>query len=228
MAKKKEESNATTAAADVAAEASADIAADIIADIAADSTVERHPWEPFIPADAKVLVLGTFPPGRHRWSMEFYYPNRTNDFWFMMGLLFGGDRDALYDRAAGRFRLPQIKELLTRLGVAVFDTAVAVRRLRSNASDKFLEILEPLPLQKLLERMPRCRTIVTTGQKAASVISVLTDTPVPAQGRSVTWHADGGDIAIWRMPSTSRAYPMPLQTKADAYAVMFRSLGMLP
>ena len=45
-----------------------------------DLPLERHPWPPFIPEGAKVLVMGTFPPGNHRWSMEFYYPNRTNDF----------------------------------------------------------------------------------------------------------------------------------------------------
>ena len=42
--------------------------------------IEEHPWEPYIPDGAKVLVMGTFPPQAKRWSMDFYYPNRTNDF----------------------------------------------------------------------------------------------------------------------------------------------------
>lgn len=42
--------------------------------------IEKHPFEPFLPEGAKVLMLGTFPPGEHRWSMNFYYPNPINDF----------------------------------------------------------------------------------------------------------------------------------------------------
>lgn len=32
----------------------------------APAPLERHPWEPFIPEGAKVLIMGTFPPGPHR------------------------------------------------------------------------------------------------------------------------------------------------------------------
>jgi len=39
--------------------------------------VERHPLEPFLPGNARLLMLGSFPPPRKRWSMEFFYPNRT-------------------------------------------------------------------------------------------------------------------------------------------------------
>lgn len=185
---------------------------------------ESHPWEPFIPKGARVLILGTFPPGRHRWSMDFYYPNRTNDFWFMMGLLFLGDREALYDRAARRFDLEAIRSLMTEKHIALNDTARKIRRLRGNASDKYLEIVEPVPLYDLLREMPDCHTIVTTGEKAAGVIASLTRTEVPRKGAMVT-SADG--LEIWRMPSTSRAYPLPLAEKAACYATVFRHAGIL-
>ena len=71
--------------------------------------IESHPWQPFVPPHTKVLFLGTFPPKPSRWSMDFYYPNRTNDFWFMMGLIFRGDRYALYDAGAKRFDLGAYK-----------------------------------------------------------------------------------------------------------------------
>lgn len=186
--------------------------------------IESHPWEPFIPEGAKVLILGTFPPGRHRWSMDFYYPNRTNDFWFMMGLLFLGDREALYDRTARRFDLEAIRSLMTEKHIALNDTARKIRRLKRNASDKYLEIVEPVPLYDLLREMPDCHTIVTTGEKAAGVIASLTRTEVPRKGAMVTG-ADG--LEIWRMPSTSRAYPLPLAEKAACYATVFRHAGIL-
>lgn len=53
-----------------------------------DQIIYSHPWEPFVPAGARILVMGTFPPGDHRWAMDFYYPNPTNDFWKMMGIVF--------------------------------------------------------------------------------------------------------------------------------------------
>lgn len=189
-----------------------------------DIQLETHPWDPFIPDGAKVLIMGTFPPQPKRWAMDFYYPNRTNDFWFMMGLIFFGDRDALYDRTAKRFDLDAIKRLLSDKGIALHDTGHAVRRLKGNASDKFLEIVEPVDLAALLSRMPLCHTVVTTGEKAAGVIASLTDTPAPKMGMMVT-AADG--LEIWRMPSTSRAYPLKIESKADYYARMFRHAGIL-
>ncbi len=186
--------------------------------------IEQHPWEPFIPDGAKILIMGTFPPGSHRWSMNFYYPNRTNDFWFMMGLIFMGDRYALYNRETKLFNLEAIKQLLNEKGIAMNDTGYKVRRLKGNASDKFLEIVEPVALYDILAKMPLCHTVATTGEKAAGVIAEITDTPLPKMGEMVT-SADG--LEIWRMPSTSRAYPLALEKKAAYYAEMFRHAGIM-
>lgn len=186
--------------------------------------IENHPWPPFIPPEARILIMGTFPPQPKRWAMDFYYPNRTNDFWFMMGLIFLGDRDALYNRPEKQFDLEAIKRLLTDKHIALNDTARSVRRLKGNASDKFLEILTPVPLGSLLAEMPFCKTVATTGEKAANVIAELTHTPVPRMGEMVT-STDG--LEIWRMPSTSRAYPLALEKKAEYYRTMFKHTGIV-
>lgn len=186
--------------------------------------IERHPWEPFVPSGARVLIMGTFPPGNHRWSMDFYYPNRTNDFWYMMGLLFMGDKYGLYDNEARKFNLDAIISLLTDKHIALNDTAREVRRLKGNASDKFLEIVTPVPLYQLLSEMPECHNVATTGEKAASVVADITGSSIPRMGCMV----EGKDgLKIWRMPSTSRAYPMKLELKAEHYAALFRSVGIL-
>lgn len=185
--------------------------------------LETHPWDPFIPTTPRILVMGTFPPQPRRWSMDFYYPNLTNDFWPMMGLVFAGDRDALRLPGSRLFDLDAIKALLDDKGIALNDTGRVVRRLRGNASDKFLEIVEPVPLDELLRAMPTCRAVATTGEKAASVVASLTDTPVPPMGSCVT---DSRGIDIWRMPSTSRAYPLALEKKAAFYKKMFQQSGI--
>lgn len=186
--------------------------------------IECHPWPPFIPEGAKILIMGTFPPGNHRWSMNFYYPNPTNDFWRIMGLLFLGDKEALYDASRRRFDLDAVRSLMAEKGIALNDTARKVRRLKGNASDKFLEIVEPVPLYDLLAMMPHCRAVATTGEKAAGVVAEITGTPLPKMGELVE-ASDG--LSIWRMPSTSRAYPMKLDAKAEYYAKMFRATGIL-
>ena len=186
--------------------------------------LETHPFEPFIPENAKILIMGTFPPQPKRWAMNFYYPTRTNDFWFMMGLIFLGDRDALYDRSDKRFRLDHIKRLLCEKGIALNDTGHKVRRLMGNASDKFLEIVESVDLNGLLSRMPQCHTLATTGEKAADTLAALTDSEAPRMGE-MTVSPSG--LEIWRMPSTSRAYPLSLEKKAAYYEKMFHHAGIL-
>lgn len=107
-----------------------------------EQPVEYHPWEPFTPDGAVVLFVGTFPPARSRWAMDFYYPNRINDFWRIMGLIFKGDKNALLTPDLTGYRLDEIKQLLTERHIALSDTGLAIRRLAGNASDKFLEIVE--------------------------------------------------------------------------------------
>lgn len=184
--------------------------------------VERHPWAPFIPAEARILFLGTFPPKPMRWSMPFYYPNKINDFWRVMGIIFfDGDRDALWDNELKRFDLDAIKAFLTREGIAMWDTAMAVRRLKDNASDKFLEIVEPIDLAALLDAHPTISTVVTTGEKATGVIAAQAGVEIPSIGQPVETEVGGHRFTLWRMPSTSRAYPLSLEKKAAAYRAVF-------
>ena len=61
--------------------------------------IERHPLEPFLPANARLLMLGSFPPQKKRWSMEFYYPNWNNDMWRIVGLLFFNDKNHFLNEA---------------------------------------------------------------------------------------------------------------------------------
>lgn len=190
--------------------------------------IESHPWLPFIPEGAKVLIMGTFPPQSKRWNMDFYYPNRTNDFWKICGLLFLGDKDALLIPGTKDYDVDKIRTLMTEKHIALNDTVRKARRLKGNASDKFLEVVEPVPLFDLLKQMPDCHAVATTGEKAGSILAEITGTEIPKIGEYV--EADdpnGGKFEIWRMPSTSRAYPLAVEKKAESYAKLFHHLGIL-
>ncbi len=188
--------------------------------------VERHPFEPFLPEGAKVLMLGSFPPQKKRWSMEFYYPNFINDFWRIIGLLFFEDKDWFVDKVAKKFKLQEIKEFCAEKGIAMFDTATAVRRLKDNASDKFLEVVEPTDIPALLRRIPLCGAVVVTGEKAAQTLCAAFGTEAPAVGEFSQFSFEGRNLRLYRMPSTSRAYPLPIQKKADVYRRLFADLGI--
>ena len=145
--------------------------------------------------------------------MPFYYPNWTNDFWRVMGLLFFGDKDHFAVPGQKRFDQARVEAFCRERGMALYDTACEVRRLKDNASDKFLEVVTPTDLPALLARIPECRTLVTTGQKATDVIVETFGCSEPPVGGSV----EIGTLTFWRMPSTSRAYPLALERKADFY-----------
>ncbi|MEG2267946.1 MAG: uracil-DNA glycosylase family protein, partial [Acinetobacter sp.] len=132
--------------------------------------VETHPLSPFLPHNAKLLMLGSFPPPQSRWKIDFYYPNYQNDMWRIFGLIFFKDKDYFLDLPNKRFKEQQIRNFLTEIGIAIFDTAYQVKRLQGNASDKFLEIVTATDLSQLLGQIPMCHTIMTTGDKATDTL----------------------------------------------------------
>lgn len=197
------------------------------------AATERHPLEPFFPKGARLLMCGTFPPKKNRWSMDFYYPNFINDMWRVFGLIYFDDKDRLVDIPAKSFHLDEIKSLLIRHHIALNDTGREVVRLKDNASDKFLDIRKPIPLAEVLAELPEMVALATTGEKAAGIIAAITGTVVPETGKYVDCELTDAtgrkrEFRHWRMPSTSRAYPLPLAKKAEAYRKMLADTGLLP
>ncbi len=186
--------------------------------------VERHPLQPFVPQGARLLLLGSFPPAHHRWCMEFFYPNFTNDMWRIMGLCFCRDKQAFVDEEARTFRKTEIVELLQTRGIAIYDTAIAVVRTQGTASDKDLLVVEPTPLDALLARMPQLQAVATTGEKATALFADHFGIKAPKVGAWVPFSFQGRTLRLYRMPSSSRAYPMKVEKKALCYEAMLRDL----
>ena len=189
--------------------------------------VELHPLQPFLPEGAKLLMLGSFPPQKKRWSMDFFYPNLQNDMWRIFGFIFFGDKDYFLFSDKKAFDKERIICFLTKKGIALYDTASSVRRLQDNASDKFLEVVEPTDLTCLLQRISDCRAVVTTGQKATDVFCTQLHVAEPPVGGKSPFDWGERSMNLYRMPSSSRAYPLKLEKKAEAYRLMFRDLDLL-
>lgn len=188
------------------------------------SSIEYHPLLPFLPESTKILFLGSFPPQRKRWCMDFFYPNFTNDHWRIMGLIFFNDKNYFMEAATKRFNLDLIVGFLNEKGIGYYDTAEAVKRLKDNASDKFLEVVEYTDINALLEKIPDCRAVVTTGEKATeNIVKQMSLSEMPTVGNYIQLKET---IILYRLPSSSRAYPLSLEKKAEAYRKMFEKAGI--
>jgi len=189
--------------------------------------IEQHPLEPFLPGNATLLMLGSFPPQKKRWSMDFFYPNLQNDMWRIFGLIFFQDKDHFLFENKKAFDKERLIVFLETKGIALYDTATSIRRLQDNASDKYLEVIEPTDIRLLLKQLPHCKAIVTTGQKATDIIRSQIEVNEPSIGGSCPFEFEDRSLRLYRMPSSSRAYPLALEKKSAFYRLMLKELGIL-
>ena len=113
------------------------------------------------------------------------------------------------------------KHFLCDVGISLYDTGVKVIRHKDNASDKYLEIVERIDLQSMLKNNASITSIVTAGEKATSVVAEIIGVKAPKMGEFVDVEYCNRQLKLFRMPSSSRAYPMSLAKKVEYYATMF-------
>lgn len=186
--------------------------------------IESHPFTPFLPSSAKLLMLGTFPPAQKRWCMEFYYPNFTNDMWRIFGICFFGDRQHFVLAEQKRYNLEEIVPFLNHYGIAMYDTCTKICRTKNTASDKDLMVVERTDLDDMLRKLPECKAVITAGQLATAIFCEHYNISEPKVGEYSEFTLDNRTIRLYRMPSSSRAYPMKTEQKAVAYDVVFNWL----
>ncbi|EFL45164.1 hypothetical protein HMPREF9296_1777 [Prevotella disiens FB035-09AN] len=191
--------------------------------------IETHPFEPWLPANAKLLMLGTFPPAPKRWAMEWYYPNFTNDMWRIMGIIFFNDKYHFVDKEHKTYKLNELMPFLKEKGIALFDTALRIRRTTGTASDKDLEIIEEADLDGMLRALPECKAVLTAGQLATKIFSdhYHIDTRNLKMGEFVDFSFDNRKLKLYRQPSSSRAYPMKVEDKSAFYESMFKDIEII-
>ncbi|MDY6214994.1 DNA glycosylase [Actinobacillus porcinus] len=191
--------------------------------------IETHPFPPVLPPQATVMMMGTFPPTAEKRCMEFHYPNFQNDMWRIYGLIFFNDKAYFQVKGEKRFDAERIKAFLMERGIASCPTVWKAIREQGNASDKFLKIVEPVPLADILKQIPHCQWIFTTGGKATEALFSLVPENLkePKTNEFIDFPFAGRELKLYRVPSTSRAYPLSLEKKAAAYRAFFELAGVL-
>lgn len=208
------------------------------------SKIETHPFEPVLPPNATVMMMGTFPPTPDKWAMRFHYPNFYNDMWRIYGRVFFDDVDHFRIGDEKRFDPERIHAFLFERGIASCPTVKHAIRETGNASDKNLTVVTPVNLDDILLQVPKVNALFTTGGKATEVLLNLLKTPpikskYPKTNQSMDypyqWQSDEielvakpvNELTLYRLPSTSRAYPLALDKKVAAYKAFFEKMGKL-
>ena len=194
-----------------------------------EQQIETRPFPPFLPEKATVMMMGTFPPAAEKRAMEFHYPNFQNDMWRVYGLIFFNDKDHFRKGIEKAFDPEKIKAFLDQKGIASCPTVYKAIREHGNASDAFLEVVEPVNLKEVLGQVPDVAHICTTGGKATEILLGLLPEKVklPKTNETINFVYNGRQLSLTRLPSTSRAYPLSLVKKAEAYENFFKSCGLI-
>ena len=204
--------------------------------------VETHPFGPVLPPDATVMMMGTFPPTADKWAMSFHYPNFYNDMWRIYGSVFFDDVNYFRVGDEKRFDPERIRAFMFERGIASCPTVTQAIRETGNASDKNLTVVTSVDLDSILPQVPKVETLFTTGGKATEVLlNLLAEPPAkskyPKTNQSMDypyeWQSDNNKkadvniLTLYRLPSTSRAYPLALDKKIAAYKDFFKKIGKL-
>jgi G:T/U-mismatch repair DNA glycosylase len=204
--------------------------------------VETHPFGPVLPPDATVMMMGTFPPTADKWAMRFHYPNFYNDMWRIYGSVFFDDVNYFRVGDEKRFDPERIRAFMFERGIASCPTVTQAIRETGNASDKNLTVVTPVDLDSILPQVPKVETLFTTGGKATEVLlNLLAEPPAKSKypktnqsmGYPYEWQSDNNrktdvnNLTLYRLPSTSRAYPLALDKKVAAYTDFFKKIGKL-
>ncbi len=97
--------------------------------------IETHPHKLFVPPNATVLILGTF-PGKDNVQVEgqdeWFYSSKRNQFWTIIRGVYNEELSTI----------AQKKELFTRKRIAIGDIFLKIKRKENNNSDTSLEVIE--------------------------------------------------------------------------------------
>lgn len=98
--------------------------------------IESHPFEPFIPHNASVLIVGSFPGKEHTTNGagngQWFYGAKRNQFWKILSSVYDVPLETTESK----------KQLFEKKGIAIADFFLKVRRKDGGNLDNNLEIVE--------------------------------------------------------------------------------------
>ncbi|MFW6231103.1 MAG: uracil-DNA glycosylase family protein [Nanoarchaeota archaeon] len=182
--------------------------------------IESHPYPPFIPKHATVLILGSFPPRRTYIDKEgnqilsFFYQSKRNQLWKILEAIYGA---RLYHRIEDESieeNVERKKEFLAEHNIAIADIIKICRRKRpGSALDVDMEVLKLQPIDQLLRDNPSLQAVLCT---SAYVYDLM--------------RKNFGDIGadLIKLPSPSPRHILPFDEKARRYKEILETYSERP
>ena len=163
-------------------------------------------FPPLARADARVLILGSM-PGAESLRRREYYAFAHNQFWPIMGELFGAGRELPY---------PERVQRLLEQRIALWDVLASCERLGSLDGAIRPETERPNNLPRFLDQHPAVRAVFFNGGKAEASFRRHVRPRLGARAER---------LRFVRLPSTSPAHAgMPRRAKLAAWRQIRRHL----
>lgn len=124
-----------------------------------------HPYPPYIPQNAKKLIVGTLPPPRFAernfkpGDVDFNYGSRDGQLWVILGRIF--DVNFLFETT--KAAIDQRKNFLIKHEIGIADMVSCAYREKVDASDIGIKQYELRDLIAVLKENPSINKILFTG-----------------------------------------------------------------
>jgi len=126
----------------------------------------EHPFEPFIPTNAKTLIIGTIPPPRfckmpnelYDDDVNFYYGSKDNYFWPLVGEIF----QEQFEFKNNKSSINQRKTFLEKLNIGITDIINSCIHSDNSAKDDDLKEIVQKNIKSILSKYPSIETLIYT------------------------------------------------------------------
>lgn len=129
--------------------------------------IETHPWNWYVPAESRTMIIGTFPSALKNRKYDFYYPNPANLFWRMMADIAETD----LKHFSGAEAVQERKDILEKLSVAITDMGKVIVRYNGSSLDEHLQVKHFMEIFTILKENPSIRKIIFTSSSGPSSAS---------------------------------------------------------
>ncbi len=96
--------------------------------------IEVHPFETFVPLNAKYLIIGTFPTHKNNFRFKFFYSGKDNSFWNIIEKVF----KYTFKHNEGEKAVEERKEFLQSYSIGITDMHEKCYRKNNYSTDENL------------------------------------------------------------------------------------------
>jgi len=127
--------------------------------------IHKHPYNPYIPANANKLIVGTLPPPRFsmgnlkKGDVDFCYGSIDGQLWKILNEIFNLNLHFETTQLA----IQQRKDFLIENNIGICDIVASCERKKIDASDLGMENIQLRNIRHFIELHPKVKTLLLTG-----------------------------------------------------------------